>query len=573
MIHTQPHDAETGGQNTAGRTGLRLLTLVFLFSVFVNMLMLTGPLFMLQIYDRVLTSRSEETLLALFLLVGFFYALMAMLDFARGRIAARCGARIQTELDSKVFDRATCSRSDSSSSDRALNDPEIIQTMFAAPAFLAFFDVIWTPFFLALIFLLHPVLGWVALAGGMFLIAITVLNHWLTRQRTRQAQTMSQTARHLSQDADRAHEIVQTQAMAPAIRIRWMQARFHALNLRLAASDVSGGLAALTKSARLFLQSSMLAVGAYYVLHQEVSAGAMIASSIILGRALSPLEQVLAQWPLFQQSFRAWRSLSSLLPDDRVAPASAMLPRPEAILRFEKVSVAPTKTSLPVLHGVSFELRPGRALGVIGRSGSGKTCLAKSALGYWPALEGQVKLGRARLHHYPPLQVGHLIGYLPQHLTFFSGTIADNIARMAPDADAQGAIAAAKRAGAHDMVLDLPDGYGTHIDAEGGRLSGGQRQRIALARALFTDPAVLILDEPNSALDADGSAALNQAIREFKALGNSVLVLTHRPAAISECNDLIILENGRIISCGPRDEVLRAQIANAEDVGARLRAS
>lgn len=573
MTRTPPHNSEHGLEK-AGRRGLRLVTLVFLFSVFVNMLMLTGPFFMLQVYDRVLTSRSEETLFALFVLVGFFYILMAMLDFARGRVAARYGARLQSELDAKIFDQTGRIEPDAKGDARiGPDDIEAMQVLASAPPFMALFDVIWTPFFLTLIYLFHPALGGVALVGGVVLVAITALNHRLTRHKSIHAVAMSHAARHLAEEAGRAHEIMQTQAMGPAIRARWIQERCRALSLRLAASDVGAGFAAVTKSLRLFLQSSVLAVGAYYVLRQELSAGAMIASSIILGRALSPLDQILVHWPSFRKAFRVWNSPALLASDELAAPARMILPRPEAALRFDRVSVSPTATSPPVLHGVSFELLPGQALGVIGRSGSGKSSLAKAALGYWQAEAGQVYLGRARLGHYPRQQLGHLVGYLPQHLTFFSGSVAENIARMAPDPEARGAIEAAKRAGAHDMVADLPCGYATRINAEGGGLSGGQRQRIALARALFADPVLLILDEPNSALDADGSASLNQTIRAFKARGNSVLVLTHRPAAIAECDRLVILEQGRVVSRGPRDDVLQAQTQNFADFGAQLRAS
>lgn len=574
MTPTQPDNINNGLDAAAGRGGLRLVSLVFLFSIFVNLLMLTGPFFMLQVYDRVLTSRSEETLFALFVLVGFLYILMAMLDFARGRIAARYGARLQSDLDARAFDLNVHIDPDARGDARiGPGDIEAMQILASAPPFMALFDVIWTPFFLGLIYLFHPVLGGVALVGGAVLVAITALNHRLTRQKNSCAGAISHAARQQAEEAGRAHEIMHTQAMGPTIRTRWMHTRHRALNLRLAASDVGGSFAAATKSLRLFLQSSVLAVGALYVLRQELSAGAMIASSIILGRALSPLDQILVHWPSFRQAFRVLRLSSLLVPGAPAAPAGAILPRPDATLRFDRVSVSPSGPSRPVLHNVSFELRPGQALGVIGRSGSGKSSLAKAALGYWQAEAGQVYLGSARLGLYPPHQLGQLVGYLPQHLTFFSGSIAENIARMAPDPDAQGAIAAAKRAGAHDMVVDLPNGYATRINAEGGGLSGGQRQRIALARALYSDPVMLVLDEPNSALDADGSATLNQTIRGFKALGSSVLVLTHRPAAIAECDHLVILERGRVISYGPRDDVLRAQIENVAEFDAQLRAS
>lgn len=553
----------------ARSAGSSLLGGVFLFSVFVNLLMLTGPLFMLQVYDRVLGSRSEETLVALFLLVGILYALMALLDYARGRVLARFGARFQTELDVRVF-HAVLKRSlmpkFRAQPASGLRDLETIQSLFTSPAMLALFDVPWTPLFIAAIFIFHPILGWMAVAGGVILITITLLNNMLTKRKTQEAQAAAQLANNFAEQSRTSGEIVRAQGMTSSILLRWNGLRENALEQTIHSSDWTGLFSAMTKSFRLFLQSAMLAVGAWLVLQGEMTAGAMIAGSILLGRALAPIEQSIGQWPLVQRSMSGWKALIELLSETPPDDEAIALPKPDARLSVQKVTAFAPGTKEATLSNVSLGVSPGEAIGIIGRSGSGKSTLAKAMLGLIPPVSGEIRLGGATLSQYDPDDLGNFVGYLPQNVTLFSGTVAENIARMSVQPDEERLITAAKRANAHEIILSLSDGYKTMLHGSDGQLSGGQKQRIALARALYSDPVLLVLDEPNSALDSEGSAALNQAIKEFKSSERAVVIMTHRPMAIAECDRLIVIEKGQIKADGPRDEILGSMLKNADNV-------
>ncbi len=551
---------------TARNHGMRFIGLAFLFSIFVNLLMLTGPLFMLQVYDRVLGSRSFETLTALFILVALLYLLMAMLDYARGRIVARFGARFQSELDERVFN-ATLLQSvhphARSAPAMALRDLESIQALCSSPVLLAVMDVPWTPFFLAAIFIFHPMLGWLAVGGGVLLVIIALLNQALTRNRVAAAKVASARANAFSEQARQGAEVVRSQGMQNAVTARWLVQRTDALRQTIAASDWTGSFTALTKSLRLFLQSAMLALGAYLVLKNEMTGGAMIAGTILLGRALAPIEQAIGQWAMIERAQSAWKSLNKFL--DSVPPEDkrTKLPVPEAQVKVQSLTVIPPGASAPTLRNANFKLAPGEALGVIGKSGSGKTTLAKALLGLWPAAAGEIRLGGATLDQYDPVDLGSHIGYLPQQVTLFNGTVAENIARLSQNPDPEDVVAAAKKANAHELILTLEKGYDTFLEGNDSQLSGGQKQRIALARALYGEPVLLILDEPNSALDADGTEALNAAVRELKAAGKAVIIMTHRPQAISECDSLAVVERGQIVKLGSRDEVLSSMVQNA----------
>jgi ATP-binding cassette subfamily C protein len=550
----------------ARRLGRRLLWAAFLFSVCVNLLMLAGPLFMLQVYDRVIPARSEETLVALFLLVSGLFLLMAVLDYARGRVLARVGARFQTALDGRVFEatlRRTANPAERGLPASSLRDIDAVQQFFASPVLLALMDMPWTPFFIAAIFIFHPLLGWAAVGGGLILVALTLGNQILTAQRGRRAQVAQQQALFFAEQVRTGAEVVLSQGMRGAMGARWRQKRIEALAESLTAADLTGSFSSVSRTFRLYLQSLMLALGAWLLLKGEVTSGAMVASSIMLGRALAPIEQALGQWPLVQRAQAGWKSLAAYLGATPQHPPLVSLPVPAARLAVRGLMVSAPGTRTPTLRNISFDLNPGQALGVIGPSGSGKSTLARALLGYWPLASGEIRLDGATLDQYDPDALGRHIGYLPQSVSLFSATVAENIARMSPQPDAAAIISAAKRANAHEMILRLPEGYGTRIDGTEAQLSGGQRQRIALARALYADPVLLILDEPNSALDADGSEALNRAVRELKAAGKSVIIMTHRPAAIAECDFLLVMEGGTIVTGGPRDEVLARSLRNA----------
>nr|WP_216599080.1 MULTISPECIES: type I secretion system permease/ATPase [unclassified Ruegeria] len=553
--------------------GIAFLALAFLFSIFVNLLMLTGPLFMLQVYDRVLGSRAVETLTALFLLVAMLYALMAMLDFARGRIVARFGARFQSQLDERVFE-ATMRRSlvpqVRSAPATALRDLESIRNLCSSPVLLAVMDLPWTPVFLGAIFLFHPLLGWLAVGSGVVLVAIALLNQAMTSRKVAEAQSATARANAFSEHARQAAEVVRSQGMQADVTKRWLKQRSDALTQSVAASDWTGSFTSLTKSLRLFLQSAMLALGAWLVLQNEMTPGAMIAGSILLGRALAPVEQAVGQWNVVERARTAWVSLNRFLDHTPPEEKRIRLPVPKAQLEAKSLTVIPPGASTPTLRNVNLKLEPGKALGVIGKSGSGKTTLAKALLGLWRPAAGEIRLGGATLDQYDPNDLGSHIGYLPQQVTLFNGTVAENIARMSENPDSEAVVAAAKKANAHELILSLEKGYGTFLEGNDSQLSGGQKQRIALARALYGNPVLLILDEPNSALDADGTDALNTAVRGLKAAGKSTIIMTHRPQAISECDDLAVVEKGQVVKFGSRDEVLNAMVQNAGAIKRKL---
>jgi len=560
------HGNEGRGElRKALRASWVLFTTAFIFSFFVNALMLTGPLYMLQVYDRVLGSRSEETLMALSILVAFLYLMMGILDYARGRILARVGARFQSLLDHRVF--AAVLRLAGLSAGRlglntGLRDLEAVQRLLSSPALFAVFDVPWTPIFILAIFLFHPWLGYLALAGGALLIAITVANQLLTRRIVAEANAATAQADQFADTIRNEAEMVQSLGMRSAVYGRWMQFRTLSLQRTILSSDWTGTFASATKTLRLFLQSAMLGLGAYLTLQGEMTAGAMIAGSILLGRALAPVELAIAQWPLVQRAQTGWGRVAHLLETAPQDPPRTQLPVPRAILDIQNLTVIPPGDKQAVLRMVSCRVEPGQALGVIGQSGSGKSTLARALTGVWPAAGGKARLDGASLEQYDPDVLGSYIGYLPQTVTLFDGTIAENIARMAMQPDAVLVVEAAKKAGAHDMILTMPDGYDTRVSPHGGRLSGGQVQRLGLARAMYGNPVLLVLDEPNSNLDSLGSNALNLAIRQMKADGKSVIIMAHRPAAIAECDLLLVLEDGMRKAFGPRDEVLKSQVQN-----------
>lgn len=546
-----------------------LFLVVFLFSIAVNALMLTGPLYMLTVYDRVLGSRSEETLVSLTLLIAFLFLMMGILDHARGRIMARVGSRFQSDLDARVF-QASLKRAAlapaAAQGKQALRDLEAVQRLLSSPVFLALFDIPWTPLFLFVIFVLHPWLGLLAIAGGAFLILVTVVNQWRTRAPMQQANAAAAhadgVARQITEDA----ELVSSLGMRGAAFQRWMQSRSVSLGESITFSDRSGFFVVTTKTLRLFLQSAMLGLGAYLVLQNQMSAGGMIAGSILLGRALAPIEQSIGQWQSVLAAQRGWAGLKELLSQVPPEAERTPLPRPQARLVLDQVTVVPPGATQAALRMVSCSLNPGQAMGVIGASGAGKSSLARAITGAWPPAGGKIRLDTATLDQYDPDILGGYIGYLPQAVTLFDGTIAENIARLAPNPDPEAIVAAAKKAAAHEMILHQPKGYDTPLSSMQGRLSGGQIQRIGLARALFGDPVLLVLDEPNSNLDNEGTQALNAAIKTMKSEGKSVIIIAHRPAAIQECELLLVLDKGAVTAFGPRNEVMQKMVKNAGQI-------
>ena len=546
-----------------------LLLAAFMFSVFVNILMLTGPLYMLQVYDRVLGSRSEPTLWALTGLMAFLYLVMGILDYSRGRIMARVGARMQERLDRRVFAAALKRMQQAPNDPMALaaqRDLESVQRLWASPVLIAVFDIPWAPMFLAAIFVFHPLLGWLSVAGGLILVVVTILNQTLTKEPLKRANAATLKGEMLSDSIKQEAEAVQALGMTKAAFDRWQVARKMALVQGIAAADLGGVFGTISKTFRQFLQSAMLGAGAYLVLRGEMGSGAMITASILLGRALQPIEVAIGQWALVTRAQEGRARLSELLTRVLPEPAHTELPRPRAILEAQNLTIVPPGESQAVLRMVSFRLEPGQALGIIGPSGAGKSTLARALIGSWKPAGGKVRLDGAALDQYDPDRLGSYIGYLPQRITLFEGTIAENIARLQKNPDGAAVVEAAKKAAAHEMITKLPDGYDTRVQGLGGRLSGGQIQRIGLARALYGDPVLLVLDEPNSNLDNEGSVALNQAIASMKAAGRAILIMAHRPAAIQECELLLVLEDGTRRAFGPRDQVLREMVKNHTEI-------
>ena len=555
------------------RKSRNLYWAVGLFSVFANLLMLTGPIYMLQVYDRVLVSGSIATLVALTALVAFLYGIMALLDHARAQVMARVGARFQTGLDRRVFE-ATLQRAARRPGDdvavNGLRDLEAVQRLMSSPVVMALFDMPWVPLFLLGIALFHPWLGYLALCGGAVLVLLTLASQIATRRALTQTHEAQASVDALASQFQTEAEMVKALGMRDAALARWQQARDGVLTLTLRVTDLSGRFAATSRALRLFLQSAMLGMGALLVIRGEVTPGAMIAASILLGRALAPIEQAISGWPLVQRAMRGWADLSQLLSDHPLAAARTPLPPPRARLEVHNLAVVPPGESQAVLRSLNFTLAPGQALGVIGPSGAGKSVLARALTGSWPPAGGKIRLDGASLDQYDPKARGRHIGYLPQRVYLFDGTIAENIARMSLIPDPAGVVDAARKAGAHEMILKLPDGYDTRVTHAGGRLSGGQIQRIGLARAIYGDPVILVLDEPDANLDTAGSLALNRAIRAMKAEGKSVLIMAHRPAAIQECDMILVIEAGRGVAFGPRNEVLQKVLSNHDAVQAGL---
>ncbi len=563
----QEFDASSGRKELRGAlmASRNLLIGVGLFSIFVNLLMLTGPLFMLNVYDRVLASNSKPTLYALFALVALLFLFMGLLDHARARVLSRAGARFQALLDSRVFDavlRRAVAPSERSKPQTGLRDLETIQRVLSSPAPFALFDMPWAPIFLLVIFSFHWSIGVLALCGGAFLVLLTWLNELSSRKPMAESNRASAQSEAFSEALRRDGETVQALGMRGAALTRWQKVREIALQAAVTASDSTGGYATASKTIRFFLQSAILALGAGLAIEQLISPGQMIAASILMGRALAPIEQAIGQWSNVQRAKDGWNNLGELLAKTPEQTPRTELPKPKGALMAQNLSVVAPGERTAALRNVNFSIQPGQALGVIGPSASGKSTLARALVGIWKPAQGAIRLDGASLDQFDDDTLGTNLGYLPQDVSLFEASVAENIARLSGTIDPEAVVTAAKRAGAHDMILHLPAGYDTPAGPSGGRLSGGQRQRIALARALYRDPAVLILDEPNSNLDAQGEAALVMAIKDAKARGRAVVIMAHRPSAIAACDFLLMLEGGQPRAYGPKDDVLRETTTN-----------
>lgn len=532
---------------------------VGLLSAVSSVLMLTGSMFMLEVYDRVLPSRSVPTLVGLAAIALLLYAFQGALDLLRGRILVRIGQAQDEALGRRVYDaivRLPLKLQGGGQGLQPLRDLDQVRGFLASSGPVALFDLPWMPLCIGICFLFHPWIGVMALGGAVLLVAVTIAAEVLTRAPAKVAMALSAKRHGLVEAGRRNAEALQAMGMGGRMAQVWAAVNTDYLAANCRAADVAGGFGTLSKVLRMVLQSAVLGVGAYLVIHQEATAGIIIASSILTARALAPVEQVIAHWKGAIAAQEGWKRLRQLLLALPESGEPLALPRPAARLQVEGLSVTPPGSPRPVVQEVSFALERGQALGIIGPSASGKSSLVRALVGAWPPTRGRVRLDGASLDQWSPAALGRHVGYLPQDVELFDGTVAENIARFDEEASPDAIIAAAKAAGVHEMVLRLPEGYQTRVGEGGTAVSAGQRQRIGLARALFGEPFLVVLDEPNSNLDAEGEQALTQAILAVRQRGSILVVVAHRPSALAAVDRVLMLANGRVQSFGPKDEVL-----------------
>ena len=532
---------------------------VALFSACLNALMLAVPLYMMQIYDRVLTTGSVDTLLALTAMVAAALVVFGLLEALRGRVLARAGAWLDRELGSPVLAGAVAAalRAGGGVSAQGLRDLATVRGCLGGPGVMPLFDAPWAPVFLGIVFLVHPVLGWIGLGGALALFGCAVLNDLATRKKLAEANGAAARALNAADAAIRNADAIAAMGMLPALARRWREAGARGLRLQTAASDASGSISALAKVLRFGLQVAMLGVGAWLVLGHEMSPGGMIAAAVILARGLAPVEQLITAWRALVGARTAWRRLRELMEPAPDHDGGTALPRPAGRMVAEKVGYLPPGVREPVLRQVSLRLDPGEALGIVGPSGAGKTTLVRLLVGSLAPTAGHVRLDGADLTAWPDADRGRHVGYLPQTVELFAGTVRDNIARLGAAKD-EAVVAAAERAGAHEMILGLPGGYDTPIGEGGVPISGGQRQRIALARAVFGEPSLLVLDEPNAHLDAEGEQALVEAVVRMREQGVTVVLIAQRAGVMAQVDRVLVLQVGAVTAFGPREEVLAA---------------
>ncbi len=531
------------------------LLFAILFSSVINLLMLVPPLYMMQVYDRVLSSRSEATLVALTVLTLGAFVAMGLLEVIRSRILVRVSARLDTLLSPLIFDAVFRNhvRTVGGARTQPLNDVATVRQFVAGQGLFAFFDIPWAPIFLLLLFLLHPLLGLLSLGGGVILVILAFATERATRTRLADATRNSVAATNFAETSLRNGDAMTAMGMLEAIKTRWMRRHNESLCLQSGASDWAGILINATKVVRIALQSLMLGAGALLAIEGKISPGLMIAASIIGAKSLAPVEALIGNWNQVVAAQLAWRRLRALLDMVAVEPDRMALPTPKGQLSVSAIVVAPPGAAAAVLKGVSFDLQPGEALGILGPSGSGKSTLARVITGVWPAASGTVRIDGAELSQWSRDALGPHMGYLPQDVDLFDGTVAENIARLGP-VDPEAVVEAAQRAGIHDLILSLPQGYDTPIGESGNRLSGGQRQRVGIARALYGTPALCIFDEPNSNLDEAGEGHLIQALLHLRETKRTAIIIAHKPSILNHVDKIMILQAGQVAFLGPRAE-------------------
>jgi len=527
--------------------------LVGIFSLFLNLLILVSPLYMFQVFDRVLTSGRTETLVFLTLIAVAGIALYGALEGVRAFLLARISHWMERRLSREVLEQSL------SEASRAglLREFMQVQNFVGSPSVAPFFDAPWVPVFLFVMWLLHPWLGFLALGAAIVLAALTLINESATRKKFQDAQRGQGGILTSLSQAARNNEVIAAMNMGPALSERLGAPLDKAQDGLRSAADIAGFILGLIKFIRLSVQIGVMGLGAYLVLRGELSPGGMIAGSIILGRALAPIEQAIGAWRGFVGARSSYARLKEAFDSARPESERTMLPDPQGQLTVEDVSFAPPGTNKPILKRISFGVGPGQVVGIVGPSAAGKSMLCRLITGVWFPQTGAVRLDGAEINHWNREQLASALGYLPQDVELFAGSVKDNIARMGTAED-EAVIAAAKLAGAHEMILKLPDGYDTFVGADGSALSAGQRQRVGLARALYGEPKLLVLDEPNSNLDEDGEQALLGAIVQMKQRGTAIVIVAHRRTILQVVDLLLLLRGGAVEKFGPRDDVLKA---------------
>lgn len=532
-------------------------------SLVINLLLLAPSLYMLQTYDRVLTSRNENTLLVLTVLLAGLLALEAALEYLRSLVMSRASAGLDLQLGPKLFDAGFEQRlSRQGSLGQTLTDLGHVRSFLTGKGLMALFDAPWLPIYLLVTFLIHPVLGWFGLGSALVLLALAVYNERATGALQVEAGRLGNAAHQMADTSARNAEVVDALGMLGFMRQRWQLRQHQYLATLGDVNQRAAGTGAVVKFFRTFLQSAILGLGAYLVLQDQMSAGGMIAASILLGRALAPVDQIIAHWRQLITAREALKRLNEVLDAPVVYPPQVKLPRPKGLVQADHLVVAaPGKKEPIILKGLGFEVRPGQLVAIVGASGSGKSTLARALMGVWKPLAGTVRLDGADLAHAWREDIGPHLGYLPQDIELFAGTLAENIARFGV-IDSEAVVLAAQRAGVHELILRMPQGYETRIldgSPASVTLSAGQRQRIALARALYADPVLLVLDEPNASLDEAGDLALVHALKDLRARGRTVFVVTHRYNLLSQVDTIMVLQDGRIQTMGTAADVLQAQ--------------
>jgi ATP-binding cassette subfamily C protein len=543
-------------------------------SCLVNILTLTGAFFMLQVYDRVIPGRSLPTLAGLAIIVVMLYAFHGVLEIIRYRLLAQIGRAVERRFSQAAFLSVALSASRLPRPGDGLQpvrDIDTVRTFLSGPGPGALFDLPWMPFYLLLCFMFHSWIGLTALTGALVLTGLALLVEVRSREPEKQTGSILSERMAFAGAARRNSEAVSGMGFAEALSAQWRQISDRHLSSHLHTAALVNSLSTLSRSTRMLLQSAVLAVGAVLVIRQEASGGIMIASSILVSRALAPMELAIAQWRGFTTARQAWARLDYDIPIDHQTGQSVDLPAPRHSLTVENLHLAAPGSKTPVLRAISLDVYAGQAVGIVGRSASGKSSLARGIVGLWPALAGDVRLDGASLSQWAPEALGRHIGYLPQDVSLFDGTVAENIARFDSNASSEAIISAARAAGVYDMIVGLPKGFETRIGEQGSVLSAGQRQRIALARALYRDPFLVVLDEPNSNLDVQGEQALTQAIQGVRARGGVLIVIAHRASALVAVDKVLILEEGRVKAFGPKDDVLKPEQKPAAATGSFVR--